>query len=130
MQKRFRENKGVPAGTGKKPEGRAGTGRRLWKRAARAAEFLTLCLLLAVSAQMWVCASAQASQITAGISKLQNIVASFVSSVGSIIVLWGLFEWGNAMQSQDGMMQSQAFKRIGGGIVMTMGPQLLTLILS
>lgn len=90
---------------------------------------LALCLLLAVSTQMCVCASGAGQTITAGIGNLQNIVASFVSAVGSIIVLWGIFEWGNAMQSQDGMMQSQAFKRIGGGIVMTMGPQLLTLII-
>lgn len=102
-----------------------------WGREARrAAGCLALCLLLAASAQMCVLASGTGQTITAGIGNLQNIVASFVSAVGSIIVLWGIFEWGNAMQSQDGMMQSQAFKRIGGGIVMTMGPQLLTLIIS
>lgn len=102
-----------------------------WKEKARqAARYLALCLLLAASTQMGVCASGAGKTITAGIGNLQSIVASFVSAVGSIIVLWGIFEWGNAMQSQDGMMQSQAFKRIGGGIVMTMGPQLLTLIIS
>lgn len=67
--------------------------------------------------------------ITNGFANLQNIVTAFVSSIGSIVVLWGLFEWGNSVQSQDGMMQTQAFKRIGGGLVMTLGPQLLPLLL-
>lgn len=100
-----------------------------WKSiACQSAIYLALCLLLAASTQMCVCASGTGT-ITAGIKNLQNIVAAFVSAVGSVIVLWGIFEWGNAMQSQDGMMQSQAFKRIGGGIIMTMGPQLLPLII-
>ena len=65
-----------------------------------------------------------ATTVTEGINGLIEIVKAFVSSVGAIIVLWGLFEWGNAMQSTDGAMQSQAFKRIGGGIIMTLGPQI------
>lgn len=65
-----------------------------------------------------------AAAVTEGIGSLIEIVKAFVSSVGAIIVLWGLFEWGNAMQSTDGAMQSQAFKRIGGGIIMTLGPQI------
>lgn len=68
-----------------------------------------------------------ATIIEHGFSNLLDLVKAFVSSIGTIIVLWGLFEWGNAMQSNDGMMQSMAFKRIGGGLVMTLGPQLLTL---
>ena len=69
-------------------------------------------------------AASGAAAVTAGIGGLIEIVKAFVSSVGAIIVLWGLFEWGNAMQSTDGAMQSQAFKRIGGGIIMTLGPQI------
>ncbi len=100
-----------------------------WKgKTCRAVKCLALCLLLTAGTQMCVCAAGTADTITAGIRNLQNIVAAFVSAVGTIVVLWGIFEWGNAMQSQDGMMQAQAFKRIGGGIVMTMGPQLLPLI--
>jgi hypothetical protein len=67
---------------------------------------------------------AGATTVTNGISSLTDIVKAFVSAVGAIIVLWGLFEWGNAMQTNDGGMQSAAFKRIGGGIIMTLGPQI------
>ena len=64
------------------------------RKARRAAGYLALCLLLAASAQMCVLASGTGQTITAGIGNLQNIVASFVSAVGSIIVLWDIFEIG------------------------------------
>jgi len=88
---------------------------------------LTLALMLigiGVSSQMAFASAAGASVVANGIGGLTDIVKAFVSAVGAIIVLWGLFEWGNAMQTTDGGMQSQAFKRIGGGIIMTLGPQI------
>lgn len=91
-------------------------------------KLLCLCLLLAASTAMPVWAAEGSDVVGNGLTPLLDIAKSFVSSVGVLVVLWGVFEWGNAMQSQDGMMQSMAFKRIGGGIVMTLAPQLLTLI--
>lgn len=109
---------------GKGMQEHKGCRRREWM-----AQAAILCLLVAICVPIQVQASGAAA-VTAGLKNLQNIVAAFVSSVGLIIALWGIFEWGNAMQSQDGMMQSQAFKRIGGGIVMTLGPQILTAVVS
>lgn len=122
---RFRK-KGAAAGeaAGKGIQGHKGCKRREWM-----AQAAILCLLFAVCVPIQAQASGAAA-VTAGLTKLKDIVAAFVSAVGVIIVLWGIFEWGNAMQSQDGMMQSQAFKRIGGGIVMTLGPQLLSVIVT
>lgn len=97
------------------------------KQYMQALKVIAMCLLIAACLPIQASAAAQ---VTSGLKKLQDIVAAFVSAVGALIVLWGIFEWGNAMQSQDGMMQSQAFKRIGGGIVMTLGPQLLSVILA
>lgn len=59
----------------------------------------------------------------------QDLVSSFVSAVGIIITLWGVFEWGNSMQSGDGSAQSMAFRRIGGGLVMLLAPQILNILL-
>ncbi len=67
--------------------------------------------------------------INTGFTTLTDLIKAFVSSIGSIIVLWGIFEWGNSLQSSDGMQQSMAFKRIGGGLVMTLAPQLLGLFI-
>lgn len=66
--------------------------------------------------------------VEASLSGFQDILESFVTSVGSMITLWGIFEWGNSMQSNDGMQQSAAFKRIGGGLIMCIAPNVLTSI--
>lgn len=72
-------------------------------------------------------AAGGAAIVTEGLNSLIDIIKAFVSSVGTMVVLWGLFEWGNSMQGHDGMMQAAAFKRIGGGLIMTLGPQLLSI---
>lgn len=74
-------------------------------------------------------ATAGADMVKNSISLLFSIVAAFVSSYGGIQVLWGVFEWGNATNTQDGMMQSMSVRRIGGGLVQTIAPQLVTSML-
>ena len=43
-------------------------------------------------------------------------------------LLWGVFEWATALNSQDGTMQSMAFKRIASGLVACLAPQIVTVI--
>lgn len=104
---------------------------RIWKKenVKKCLRFTCLIavLLLCVTNPVYA-AEENTANITSSMQNLQNLIGSFVSSVGSIVVLWGLFEWGNSMQGNDGMMQSAAFKRIGGGLVMTLGPQILSLL--
>lgn len=66
--------------------------------------------------------------ITAKFDDLKDIVTAIISSFGLIITLWGISEWGMAFQGQDGMMQAHAFKRIAGGLVMILAPQILALL--
>lgn len=70
------------------------------------------------------------SIINSGFDNLKSIVSAIVTAVGAIILLWGLFEWGVSFQSTDGVQQSNSFKRIGGGIVMVLAPQLLNLFIT
>lgn len=70
--------------------------------------------------------AAGAGDVTAKFNSLKEIVTALVSSIGTIVLLWGFFEWGTSMQSTDGVMQSSAFKRIGGGLIMVLAPQLLS----
>ncbi len=70
---------------------------------------------------------------TAGISTAFNVVyeiiAAIISSIGQILLLWGVFEWASALNSQDGTMQSMAFKRIAAGLVACLTPQLIPIIM-
>lgn len=88
--------------------------------------FLCMAFIFAVSSSVPVFANAQA--ITSKFDILKDIIAAIVSGIGVFVTLWGLFELGNSMQTQEGGAMSQAMKRIGGGLVMVVGPQLLALL--
>ena len=68
------------------------------------------------------------SSITSSFDNLKSIVTAIISSIGVIITLWGVSEWGIAFQGQDGTMQATAFKRIAGGMVMILAPQIVDLL--
>lgn len=76
-----------------------------------------------------VYATEAANVVTAKFTAFQNLLAGIISSIGSIITLWGISEWGIAFQGSEGTMQANAFKRIGGGFVMAMAPQILSAIM-
>lgn len=63
------------------------------------------------------------------VGKVYDIMAAFVSSIGAIIVLWMLFEMGMAVQSQEGTMQANGIKKVGGGLVMVLAPQLISALI-
>lgn len=87
-------------------------------------QLIILCAVFALGAR-----PVYADEIQTAFNNLQSIVASFVSSIGMIICLWGIFEFGNSMQGGgDGAMTSMALKRIGGGLVMIIAPQLLVTV--
>ena len=52
-------------------------------------------------------------------------MTDLVTGIGSIITLYGIFEFGNAQQTQDGAAKSFAIQRISGGLIMVIAPQLL-----
>lgn len=76
-----------------------------------------------------VYATESANVVTAKFTAFQNLLGGIISSIGSIITLWGISEWGIAFQGSEGTMQANAFKRIGGGFVMAMAPQILSAIM-
>ena len=67
--------------------------------------------------------------IKTGFNTIYGLIAAIVSSIGSLYLLWGVFEWAQSMNSQDGA-QSMAFKRIAGGLVAVITPQLIPVITS
>ena len=75
-----------------------------------------------------VCGNVDTSQITGGFDAIYQVIAAIVSSTGTIFLLWGLFEWAQSLNTQDGGAQSIAFKRIGSGLVATLAPQIIAVI--
>ena len=66
--------------------------------------------------------------IRTGFNTIYGLIAAIVSSIGSLYLLWGVFEWAQSMNMQDGGAQSMAFKRIAGGLVSVITPQLIPVI--
>ena len=67
--------------------------------------------------------------VKSGIENLLGIVSAIISSIGEILVLVGLGEYGISLQTHDGSSQASAFKRIAGGLIMVIAPQLLPILL-
>ncbi|MGF7085143.1 hypothetical protein [Ohessyouella blattaphilus] len=72
---------------------------------------------------------AGAGIVSSGFNNLIEVVKAIVTSIGILLTLWGIGEFGVSMSSQDGASQAHAMKRIGGGILAALAPQiLLTLV--
>ena len=85
-------------------------------------------LIFAVNVPVFAAGNVDTSQITGGFDAIYQVIAAIVSSIGTIFLLWGLFEWAQSLNTQDGGAQSIAFKRIGSGLVATLAPQIITVI--
>lgn len=70
-------------------------------------------------------ANAGAQAVNQTMGNFQSMIVALISSFGSIILLWGVFEFGTAIQSPNGTEQTQGFKRIVGGLVMTIAPSIV-----
>lgn len=70
-------------------------------------------------------ANAGAQAVSQTMGNFQAMMVALISSFGSIILLWGVFEFGTAIQSPNGTEQTQGFKRIVGGLVMTIAPSIV-----
>lgn len=93
--------------------------RDMWKIAA----------CTALLAPLFVCMPVNATDIvTRGFNVIYDIISAIVQSVGALLLLWGLFEWAQALNTQDGGSQSMAFKRVASGLVALIAPQLIPLI--
>jgi len=101
--------------------------REFWKKQKKLFLFLTV-LALTGASQMTAFAAGANGVIQSGFNAVYQIIAAIVSSIGSPFLLWGVFEWAQSLNTQDGGAQSAAFKRIGSGIVATVAPQIIPLI--
>lgn len=88
--------------------------------------YLCLCVMTQLSPMIVSASSAGVEAINQSFGNFLDMIMAFVSSIGSIFVLWGIFEFGTSLQSPNGSEQAQAFRRIGGGLLMTLGPALIT----
>lgn len=91
--------------------------------------FFGACMLMLVLLTTDPVLASGADVITNKFNTLKEIVAAIITSLGVIFTLWALLELGTAMQADGGGgMMAQAWKRMGGGLVMCLAPQLLAVL--
>lgn len=88
-----------------------------------------LVLVTAFGPAMTVSASGAGNIISGKLNVLYGIVSSILSGIGMLVTLWGIGEWGFSYQGNEGMMQAHAFKRICGGLIVALAPEVLPLLL-
>ena len=103
------------------------------KKIEQTTRFFTLALLVAVTAVLMCQTPVYAAPsgetiISDAFDVIYGLIAAVVSSIGTILLLWGVFEWAQSLNVQDGGAQGMAFKRIAAGLVATIGPQLIPII--
>ena len=82
-------------------------------------------MLLLAPENVFAATSAGEQAIKNSFGTFYSLMAAFVSSIGSIYLVWGFFELGTSVQSPNGTEQSQAFKRVTGGIIIVLAPSLV-----
>lgn len=66
--------------------------------------------------------------ISNALSNLVGLVMGAVTAIGTLLVLWGIAEWGISMNGGGGVEMANSWKRIAGGIVLVIAPQILDIL--
>lgn len=96
------------------------------KKIARVMKAETVLLMLLMQQRLIYAA---ADGVTGPINNLKDLMISIVSAIGACIVVWGGFEFGNAMQTRDGAAKSDAIQRIVGGLIMVVISQVVNALI-
>ncbi len=67
-------------------------------------------------------------EVTDGIDVIKELVLGCVGGVGVIFLAWGLLDFGTGYSSHDTTQQSQAIKKVIGGLIMIAVPAILKLL--
>ena len=67
-------------------------------------------------------------EVTDGIDVIKELVLGCVGGVGVIFLAWGLLDFGTAYAAHETTQQSQAIKKVIGGLIMIAVPAILKLL--
>ncbi len=67
-------------------------------------------------------------EVTDGIDVIKDLVLGCVGGVGVIFLAWGLLDFGTGYSAHDTTQQSQAIKKVIGGLIMIAVPAILKLL--
>lgn len=71
---------------------------------------------------------ASTNAVMAPFQSFETLLTDLISTLGTIYTLWGVSEWGLAWNESNGSANAQSFKRIFGGIVVALSPQIMAVL--
>lgn len=89
---------------------------------------LSLVIFTMIYPDMYLASEAAKQQVIGKLSGFSSLFMDMISVLGQIYTLWGIAEWGLAWHESNGTMGGQSFKRIFGGLVVVLSPQILAII--
>lgn len=92
------------------------------------AVMLSLMLLVAVCPELFLASEAARNEVIGRFSNFSVLFTDIISVLGQIYTLWGIAEWGLAWHESNGTMGGQSFKRIFGGLVVVLAPQIVAIL--
>ena len=85
-------------------------------------------LVSALAPEMAFASTVATNQVIGKFENFGTFFRDVISVLGQIYTLWGISEWGLSMHESNGTMGSQSFKRIFGGLVVVLAPQIVSII--
>ena len=89
---------------------------------------LSLFVITIMNPDMYLASEAAKQQVMGKLTSFSSLFMDMISVLGQIYTLWGIAEWGLAWHESNGTMGGQSFKRIFGGLVVVLAPQILAVI--
>lgn len=95
--------------------------------------FMAACLMLSVvvsvfAPDVFFASSSAKAEFMGKFESFETLFTDLVSILGTIYTLWAIAEWGLAWHESNGTMGGQSFKRIMGGLVVILAPQILAIL--
>ena len=91
--------------------------------------FTCMILALVYPTMVYATSSTGSSTVTTSLRGLQDVLMSIVTSVGTLVAIWGILELSISMSSNDGTSMASALKRIAGGVIAMIAPIILVAIM-
>ena len=96
-------------------------------------KYMLSCMMLVFTFSMvfpdlfWASQAAK-NEVIGKFNTFETLFTDIISVLGQIYTLWGISEWGLAWHESNGTMGSQSFKKIFGGLVVVLAPQILAIL--
>lgn len=94
----------------------------------KTAIMLSFLLLIILSPETMLASNNAKAEFMSTFASFESLFTDLISTLGTIYTLWCVSEWGLAWHESNGTMGGQSFKRIFGGLVVVLSPQILAIL--